>query len=271
MAAQTLFNRTVGFHLPYAIPVQLERIDEFSIGKVLIHTKKPKRFAPWRKHELSFTGWSISSLLSSQPEDSPLKIATASSFMFDLGKGSSSAAVNVNLDAELNLRDALVNLNAKLKVDEQKTLTITSDFGKVTHVSTDLLTSCSSKKLNVDMEHPIVQEAMEKGGAMFVITSMYTAERCNIQVKVSGSKDESLSAAAKSSEGSETVKDSDTTTHGKRFLCMKLWYFCTVTTNGRINACCMYTLPNAIYPLWWKMTSLSAIKIITFVVWFSVV
>ena len=216
MAAQTLFNRTVGFHLPSAIPTQLERIDEFGIGKVLIYSKKPKRFTPWRKHELSFTGWSISSLLNTQAEDPPLKIATASSFMFDLGKGSSSATVQVNLDAELNLREALVNLNAKLNVDEQKKLNITADFGKVTHVSTDLLTSCSSKKLHVNTEHPIVQEAMEKGGAMFVITSMYTAERCNVQVNISGCMDETLGAGVKpGGEGNEAVKDSDTTTHGK--------------------------------------------------------
>ena len=136
--------------------------------------------------------------------------------MFDLGKGSSSATVQVNLDAELNLREALVNLNAKLNVDEQKKLNITADFGKVTHVSTDLLTSCSSKKLHVNTEHPIVQEAMEKGGAMFVITSMYTAERCNVQVNISGCMDETLGAGVKpGGEGNEAVKDSDTTTHGK--------------------------------------------------------
>jgi hypothetical protein len=227
MAAQTLFNRTVGFHLPSAIPTQLERIDEFGIGKVLIYSKKPKRFTPWRKHELSFTGWSISSLLSTQAEDPPLKIATASSFMFDLGKGSSSATVQVNLDAELNLREALVNLDAKLNVDEQKKLSITADFGKVTHVSTDLLTSCSSKKLQVNTDHPIVQEAMEKGGAMFVITSMYTAERCNVQVNISGNKDETLGAGVKpGGGGNETVKDSDTTTHGKLSISIEVTVVC---------------------------------------------
>ena len=212
--AQTLFNRTVGFHLPSAIPTHLERIDEFALGKVLIYTKKPKRFTPWRKHELSFTGWSISSLLS-QPEDQKLKIATASSFLFDLGKGSSSATVQVNVDADLNLHDALVSLDAKLKVGEQKKLNITSDLGKVTHVSTDLLNSFVGGKLRVNTDHPIVREAMDKGGAMFVITSMYTAEHCNIQVSISDSEDESVEAkAAAGAEGGESVKHSDTATQG---------------------------------------------------------
>ena len=216
MAAQTLFGRTIGFHLPSAIPTQLERIDEFSIGKVLIYTKKPKRFTPWRKHELSFTGWSMSSLLSPS-EDQQLKIATASSFMFDLAKGSSSATVQVNLDAELNLREALVSLDAKLKVDDSKKLSIAADLGKVTHVSTDLLSSCSSRKLRVNTDHPIVQEAIEKGGAMFVITSMYTSERCNIQVSISDNMDETVGTGTTSKKGGgdETVKDSHTTTHGK--------------------------------------------------------
>lgn len=215
--AQTLFNRTIGFHLPSAIPTQLERIDEFAIGKVLIYTKKPKRFTPWRKQELSFTGWSLSNLLS-PPEDQRLKIATASSFLFDLGKGSSSATVQVNMDTELNLHEALVSLGAKLKVDEMKKLSITTDLGKVTHVSTDLLSSCSAKGLHVNTEHPIVQEAMEKGDAMFVITSMYMAERCNIQVSIADNKDETVEAKASSKaggEGDESVKGSGTATRGR--------------------------------------------------------
>ena len=214
--AQTVFNRTIGFHLPSAIPTQLERIDEFEIGKVLVYTKKPKRFTPWRKQELSFTGWSISSLLSPS-EDQQLKIATASSFLFDLGKGSSSATVQVNLDTELNLHDALVSMDAKFKVDDQKKLSISADLGKVTHVSTDLLTSCSGSKLQVNTEHPIVQEAMDKGGVMFVITSMYTAERCNIQVTISDSKDETVGGKVASAAGGgagETVKDTGTSTQG---------------------------------------------------------
>lgn len=214
--AQTLFNRTVGFHLPSAIPTHLERIDEFAIGKVLVYTKKPKRFTPWRKHELSFTGWSISSLLS-QPEDQKLKVATASSFLFDLGRGSSSATVQVNLDADLNLHDALVSLDAKLKVGDQKKLNITTDLGKVTHVSTDLLNSFTGGKLRVNRDHPIVREALDKGGDMFVITSMYTAEHCNIQVSISGSEDETVEASAKAgpgAEGGESMKHSDTATQG---------------------------------------------------------
>ena len=218
--AQTLFHRTIGFHLPSAIPTQLERIDEFSIGKVLVYTKKPKRFTPWRKQELSFTGWSISSLLS-PPENQRLKIATASSFLFDLGKGSSSATVQVNLDAELSLHGALVNLDANLKVDDQKRLSISADLGKVTHVTTDLLASCSASKLQVNMDHPIVQEAMDKGQAMFVITSMYVAERCNIQVTTSSNEAETVggkeTGGGKGAGGgaSETVKDSGTSTQGK--------------------------------------------------------
>ena len=215
--AQTLFNRTIGFHLPSAIPTQLERIDEFSIGKVLVYTKKPKRFTPWRKQELSFTGWSISSLLS-PPEDHGLKIATASSFLFDLGKDSSSAAVQVNLDAELNLHAALVSLDANLKVDDRKKLIISTELGKVTHVATDLLASCSARKLQVNMDHPIVKEAMDKGEAMFVITSMYVAERCNIQVSVSSNEAETVGGKVGAEAGggaSETVKDTGTSTQGK--------------------------------------------------------
>ena len=34
MAEQIVFSRAVGFHFPTAIPVKLERVDEFAVGKV---------------------------------------------------------------------------------------------------------------------------------------------------------------------------------------------------------------------------------------------
>ena len=125
MAEQALFSRAVGFHLPSAIPVQLERVDQFAVGKVcckltiqlaipvdvlllqsfccsyiepavsvkcggstylqvLIYHKKPRTLFPWRKHELNFTSYSLPDLL---VKDSNLKFATASNFLFDIGKG----------------------------------------------------------------------------------------------------------------------------------------------------------------------------------------
>ena len=52
--------------------------------QVLIYHKKPHTLLPWRKHELNFTGYSLPDLL---VKGSNLKFATASNFLFDIGKG----------------------------------------------------------------------------------------------------------------------------------------------------------------------------------------
>lgn len=176
MAAQTLFNRAVGYHLPTAIPTTLERIDEFSLGKVLLFHKRPHKFMPWRKHELDFTGYSLSSLLA---EGQNLQFSTASNFLFDVEKGVSTVDVQLGLDAEL--KEALVKFDMRFQTSDQKKLNITADFGRITHVSTDLFPMMSARKVKVNTEHPVVREAIEKGGALFIISTIYEAERCCIQ------------------------------------------------------------------------------------------
>ncbi len=186
MASQTLFGRAVGYHLPTAIPTTLERIDEFCLGKVLLHHKRPHKFMPWRKHDLDFTGYSLSTLLS---EDEHLKFATASNFLFDVKKGVSTVDVQLGLDAEL--KEALVKFDMRFQSGDQKKLNITADFGRITHVTTDLFPVLSARKIKVNRDHPIVQEAMEKGGALFIISTVYEAERCCIQFNSTTKADDS--------------------------------------------------------------------------------
>lgn len=92
MAMQSLFARAVNSSLPTAIPTTLERIDQFAIGKVLTYQKKPRKLLPWRRHELNFTGRSITDLL---VEGQQLNFATSSDFLFDAGKGTDKISVEV--------------------------------------------------------------------------------------------------------------------------------------------------------------------------------
>lgn len=96
MAVQGLFARAVGANLPSAIPTTLERIDQFAIGKVLTYQKKPRKLLPWRRHELNFTGRSITDLLASG-QLQELKFATSSDFLFDAGKGTDKINVAVSI------------------------------------------------------------------------------------------------------------------------------------------------------------------------------
>ena len=91
---QSLFSRAVGANLPSAIPATLERIDQFAIGKVLTYQKKPRKLLPWRRHELNFTGRSITDLLA-EGQLQELKFATSSDFLFDAGKGTDKIGVEV--------------------------------------------------------------------------------------------------------------------------------------------------------------------------------
>ena len=94
MAMQSLFARAVGANLPSAIPTTLERIDQFAIGKVLTYKKKPRKLLPWRRHELNFTGRSITDLLA-EGQVQQLNFVTSSDYLFDAGKGTDNIFVEV--------------------------------------------------------------------------------------------------------------------------------------------------------------------------------
>ena len=189
MASQALFSHVVSSCLSEAVPTQLDRINEFSLGKVLIFSQRPRRFIPWSKKDLKFTGWSLSSLLQ-EADAKEMKIATASSFLFDTSKKTNTASVTIKLDADPTLREALVKTDSKLLTSETKQLDVSADFGKMTHISTDLIYSVATKKLHVKTDHPIIQEALATGGSLFVISTIYEAERCNVKVSSVGSSSE---------------------------------------------------------------------------------
>lgn len=211
-----IFSAAVKKYLPSAIPAKLDKIDEYSIGKVLIHTKKPRKLIPMRKHGLDFTGWSLQNLLAEKEE---LTITTAKSYLYDTGKSTSTKAVNVGGD--LDLETALTKLagaDFNFKAGETKNLTIVTDFGKVTHISTDLIKSVVKEKVQVRPDHPVVKRAIENGGVMFVITEIFQAEHCNLSVSLSESVSESGSAdvavEVEKTEGSERVGDKHSSVTG---------------------------------------------------------
>lgn len=181
MASQALFSHVVSSCLPEAVPTHLDRINEFGLGKVLIFSRRPRRFIPWSKKDLKFTGWSLSSLLQ-EADANEMKIATASSFLFDTSKTTNTVSVSVNLDTDPTLREALAKTDSKLLSGGTKQVDISADLGKMSHISTDLCYSVTTKKLHIKMDHPVIQEALTTGGTLFVISTIYEAERCSIKV-----------------------------------------------------------------------------------------
>ena len=204
MAAQTLFDRIVTNYLPSAIPTNLERIDEHALGKVLIYGSKPRKLMPWRKHTLKFTGWTFTSLLAAEQT---VDFVTSVRPFREARKG----AIHFDVHLDYEVREALFQLDKKTEMKDEN-VCVTADMGKISQLSSDLFAALSARTCKVNMEHPVVKEAVEKGGALFVITSIYEAERSVIHVSKQYYEPSEMSRS--SSERSTCEEDADISIQG---------------------------------------------------------
>ena len=173
---QVVLDRAVKHHLPSAFASPLERVDEFEIGKILLHHKKP-RF--WRHKELDFTSLPLHSLLADS-KDFKFERQTTIEFTSDSDK--SQRVVNVDLDVDAEVKTHWLDIGGSIGGGEKKTLNLSIDFGKVDHITSDMFQVLSSKKWSVDLNHILVKDAMDRGMEMFIITSVYQASKVDIKV-----------------------------------------------------------------------------------------
>ena len=181
MSRNVVFKKAVVDLLPAAIPAELEKLDEYGVGKVLVYSKKPRKLFALRGQKLLFTGWSVESLLA---DDQQLTVTTASNYLYDTGKSTSSTKVKVDLETDLDL-SLLFGGSLDIKGGEDKVLNVVTDFGKISHISSDLVASVINNNLHLKVEHPIVQKAIHNGGVMFLIHTIYESEHMNLSVKLS--------------------------------------------------------------------------------------
>jgi len=129
-------------------------------------------------HQLAYLHrLSLSSLLA---DGEDLRFVMATSHVFDAGKGVSNVDVHLCLDGEL--KEALLKLDSRFQSKENKNMCVVADFGRIAHVSTDLFPVLNSRTYKVNMDLPVVKEAVENGSALFVISDIYEAEHCNMHV-----------------------------------------------------------------------------------------
>ena len=196
MALQKVFVKTVHFYFPTVVPTHLESIDEFDIGKVLLFKSKPRLLMPWRAHHLQLTGYPIGQLLATGDAFTPV---TTANTVFTTGPATMTR--DIQFDVDVGLKEALLRLGIAADAKEDKKVTISTDLGKVTHVASNMFNLLSTAKHKVDMNHPIVKEAMSKGETLFVVSALYSSEKLMLQIQVSeragekagGSKDGSTS------------------------------------------------------------------------------
>ena len=175
-----VFKKAVEDLLPSAIPVKLKNLDDYTVGKVLVYSKKPLKPFALRKRELKFTGCTIESLLTDGQE---ITITTASNDLHITGKSISSIVVKVNLEADLDL--SLLFGGSLNFSGADKVLDVVTEFGKISHITSNLIASVINKNLHLKVEHPTVQEAINNGGVMFLIHTIYESEHINLSAKFS--------------------------------------------------------------------------------------
>ena len=80
------------------------------------------------------------------------------------------------------MKAAIVSVGGKVGGKAKDNATISVDFGDITHTISNVYDVLNTKRYKVDLKHPVVQDAMEKGKAFFVIISVYTASKVEITV-----------------------------------------------------------------------------------------
>lgn len=202
MALQKIFVKTVHNYFPTIYPSHLECIDQFDIGQVLIYRQKPRPLMPWRALHLQLSGYPITKLLA--PGDT-LPIATTDSVIFTTGPATMTR--DVQFDVEMGLKEALLRLGIAADAKEDKKVTISTDFGKVTHVSSNLLDLLSMAKHKVNTDHPVIREAMNNGETLFVVSSVYSSEKLALQIQVTERAAEKVGGSRNDSASENVTKD----------------------------------------------------------------
>lgn len=186
--SKAVLKKVIQKKLPSAIPADLENPEQFSVGKVLIHPKKPHKVIPMRGQDLIPTCTTLESLLTHGQQ---ISINLSTKLLFNTDQDKMSACVEVDLSEDAELQDALRKI-PELERDmqragkEKKSLQIRADLGQVVHVTTDLVQCVGRGDVQVDVTHAVVKRAMENGGAMFIVGAIYRADHCKVSVKVEG-------------------------------------------------------------------------------------
>ena len=82
----------------------------------------------------------------------------------------------------MKVKAAILSIGGKIEGHMKDTATISVDFGDITHTISNMYKVLSTTQYRVDLKHPVVKDAVEKGKTFFIITSVYTASKVEITV-----------------------------------------------------------------------------------------
>ena len=92
----------------------------------------------------------------------------------------------------LQLKMAWGELGGDIGGKGKKLINLTTNFGRLDHIRSDLFKVLSEKQHTLDLSHPVVTDTMQKGQALFVISSIYKAEKCEVSVSDPSLNDRTL-------------------------------------------------------------------------------
>ena len=181
-STQSVFERAVRHHLPSAFVPLLERVDEFAVGKVLVLHKKPHF---WRHDALDFTSLDFQLLLTEvQSKGKAFGVQTERKKQFDQSVDSSNRMIKIDLGLDAELKTKLGDIGGDIGGGGAKSLQVSVNFGSITHIISDLPQTLMSHQWTIDNSHAVIKDALVKGKEMFVITSVYEAQKVIVKVSL---------------------------------------------------------------------------------------
>jgi hypothetical protein len=185
--SQAIFEEVIERCLSSAIPVLLEKANDYCIGKVFVYSKKTHRVLPMRgTNVLTPTAGNFPELLAT---DAAISLSITKRILLD--RKIDPLCFSMEVDGNAELRSALFNY-ASLGAEDKKKgmLHIRADFGEVVELTSSLhLTDCADT-MRVNPGNPLVKRVMEYGKSMFLLSTLYQAEHCKVDVKLCGKKED---------------------------------------------------------------------------------
>ncbi len=82
------------------------------------------------------------------------------------------------------MKIAFIDVGGDVGGDAKKVVKLTVSLGSFKHNISNMYDAITAKSFTVDINHPIIREAINKGKTLFVISSVYQSQKVEITVCV---------------------------------------------------------------------------------------
>ena len=170
MERDEAFQLATGRVLPATIQAELEGPERYAIGNVVYHSAKPT-IVSWRKQNVQFATLdggepaSLSSILEPKYTGRLSRLRPQSTLFSSTGRRDTAAEFRTH--------------------SAGKPCLVRASFGAIYQTTSNLLGVLDSAAggLKVDLGNPVVQRVAENGGRLFVVSTVYEADRVEISVR----------------------------------------------------------------------------------------